>query len=145
MLQSDSPKRDQITSSKKSIVQPFTIKIMSEFLMLFRGGDGEMAKFSPEQVQAHMQKWGQWMGGLQEAGKMLGAEPLAPTGATVSGTKMVVTDGPYLEGKEMVGGYLMCKAESMAEAIEIAKGCPVLEFADGNVEVREITPINLDA
>ncbi len=77
---------------------------MSDFLMLFRGGDGRMAEMSPEQTQAHMQKWGQWMGGLQEQGKMLGAEPLAKGGATVSGTKMVVTDGPYLEGKEMVGG-----------------------------------------
>jgi hypothetical protein len=111
---------------------------MSEFLLLFRGGRYNGAEQSPEQRQAHMQKWIEWMGALKEQGKMLGAQPLASSGKTVTGTKKVVADGPFMEGKEMVGGYLMCTADNFDEAVEISKGCPILEFEDGVVEVREI-------
>src|SRR3954469_26014412 len=101
---------------------------MSEFLLLFRGGDGATLKESPEKWQAHMQKWMQWMGGLQQEGKFIGAQPLQPTGKVITGTRAVVTDGPFMEGKEMLGGYLMCKSENYDEAVAIAKGCPILEF-----------------
>jgi hypothetical protein len=111
---------------------------MSEFLFLFRGGDGPALQKSPEKWQAHMQKWMQWMGGLQQQGKFLGAQPLATSGKIVTGSKKVISDGPFMEGKEMVAGYLMCKADSYDEAVEISKGCPILEFEDGIVEVREI-------
>ena len=78
------------------------------------------------------------MGGLSEQGKFGGAQPLNSTGKQIAGTKKLVTDGPFMEGKEMVGGYLICKANTYDEAVDIAKGCPILEFEDGNVEVREI-------
>lgn len=55
----------------------------------------------------------------------------------------IVTDGPFIEGKEMVGGYLMCKADNYDEALELAKGCPILEFEDGKVEVREIMSMSM--
>jgi len=111
---------------------------MSEFLFLFRGGEGKTLQQSPEKWQAHMQKWMQWMGELKEKGKLIGAQPLTPSGKTVTSNKKVVADGPFMEGKEMVGGYLMCNADSFDEAIEISKGCPILEFESGIVEVREI-------
>lgn len=110
---------------------------MAEYLLLFRGGDAKTAQQSPEKWQAHMQKWMQWMGGLKEQGKLIGAQPLVITGKVVTGNKKVVTDGPYMEGKEMVGGYLACKADSYEEAVAIANNCPILEH-DGSVEVREI-------
>ena len=111
---------------------------MSEFLLLFRGGDGPQLQESPEKWHAHMQKWMHWMSGLQTEGKFLGAQPLTGTGRVVTGTKAVITDGPFMEGKEMLGGYLLCKAGSYDEAVEISKGCPILEFEDGSVEVREV-------
>ena len=111
---------------------------MKQYLFLFRGGDAQHAMQSPEEFQAHMQKWMQWMGGLNEKGIFLGAQPLEQSGRQVTGSGKVVTDGPFMEGKEMVGGYLMCKAGSYDEAVEISKGCPILEFDDGRVEVREI-------
>lgn len=111
---------------------------MSEFLFLFRGGDHNTLQQSPEKWQAHMQKWGQWMGELQTQGKFLGAQPLATSGKIVAGSKKIISDGPFMEGKEMVAGYLMCKADNYDEAVEISKGCPILEFDDGVVEVREI-------
>ncbi len=111
---------------------------MKEYLLLFRGGDGATLKQSPEKWQAHMQIWAQWMGGLSEKGQLVGAQPLDSNGKKVYGNKKVTTDGPFMEGKEMVGGYLICKAANYDEAVEISKGCPILEFEDGSVEVREI-------
>ena len=76
-----------------------------------------------------------WMGGLKEKGVMVDGLPLTLEGNTV--TKGVVTDGPYTEGKEVVGGYLVVKAATLDEATEIANGCPIVEEG-GSVEVREI-------
>ncbi len=116
---------------------------MKEYLFLFRGGDGQSSHQSPEKWQAHMQKWMEWMGTLSEKGQLIGAQPLTTDGKKVYGTKKVVTDGPFMEGKEMVGGYLMCKANDFDEAVEISKGCPILEFENGSVEVREIQEIKM--
>src|SRR4051812_14443228 len=101
---------------------------MKEYLFLFRGGDGRTLQQSPERWQAHMQKWMEWMGGLSAQGSLVGAQPLDGTGRQVAGTGKVVTDGPFMEGKEMVGGYLMCRADNYDGAVEISKGCPILEF-----------------
>jgi len=111
---------------------------MKQYLFLFRGGDAANAQQSPDEMQNHMQKWMQWMGGLNEKGSLLGAQPLEQSGKQVTGNAKVVTDGPFMEGKEMVGGYLLCKAADYNEAVEISKGCPILELADGRVEVREV-------
>lgn len=116
---------------------------MAEFLLLFRGGDGATVQQSPEKWQVHMQKWMQWMADLKEQGKFIGAQPLTPTGKTVRGSNKVVSDGPFMEGKEMVGGYLACKASSYDEAVAISKGCPILEFENGIVEVREIKELSM--
>jgi hypothetical protein len=132
-----------IDKNQFSIFSTLTHLIMSEFLLLFRGGDGRQNPQTPEQAQAHMQRWWEWMGALSEQDRMLGGEPLNRGGKTIAGTQMLMTDGPYLEGKEMVGGYLMLKAESLDEATEIAKGCPILEFEDGTVEVRPINKLEM--
>ncbi len=116
---------------------------MSEFILLFRGGEGKTVQQSPEKWQAHMQKWMEWMGGLQKEGKFLGAQPLNEEGKVIKGTKKVVTDGPFMEGKEIVGGYLVCKADNYNEAVAIANGCPILEFDNGIVEVREIKEMKM--
>ena len=116
---------------------------MKEYLLLFRGGEAHMGKLSPEDMQAHMQQWTQWMSKLNEQGKFAGAQPLINTGKVLSGPKKVVSDGPFMEGKEMVGGYLICKADTYDEAVDISKGCPILQFDDGTVEVREIQEMKM--
>jgi hypothetical protein len=116
---------------------------MKEFLFLFRGGDAQNLQQSPENWQAHMQKWMEWMGSLQQEGKLVGAQPLGNTGKIVKGNKKLVTDGPFMEGKEMVAGYLICRAGTYDEAVCISKGCPILEFDDGSVEVREIQELKM--
>lgn len=115
---------------------------MKEYLLLFRGGDARTARQSPEKWQEHMQMWMKWMGDLREEGKLIGAQPLDDSGKVLTGTKKILSDGPYMEGKEIVGGYLACRAVSYDEAVEIARDCPILEH-DGIVEVREITELEM--
>ena len=81
------------------------------------------------------------MGALHEQGRFGGAQPLKPQGKTIKGINKTVTDGPFIEGKEMVGCYLICKGVNYEEAVEISKGCPILAFDNGIVEIREIDDI----
>jgi hypothetical protein len=113
---------------------------MNQFIFLFRGGDASKMDFSPEEMQQHMQKWGVWMNGLAERGILKGGEPLKKQGKVVKleGTEKIVTDGPFTETKELIGGYLLINAENLEAACEIAKGCPIYEN-HGKVEVREIS------
>ncbi|MCE3226824.1 MAG: hypothetical protein K0S32_1375 [Bacteroidetes bacterium] len=115
---------------------------MEKFIYLFRGGQADAASQSAETMQADMQKWMTWMDGLGKNGNLAGGEPLQQTGKQVNGTKKVVTDGPFIEAKEAVGGYLIINAKNMDEAVEIAKGCPVLE-SNGKVEIRPIQKMDM--
>jgi hypothetical protein len=117
---------------------------MKDFLLLFRSpyqSEQEFANASPEEMQAEMAKWGQWMEGLAQQGKLSGGEPLLPEGKVLHGRAKKLTDGPFMEGKEIVGGYLLIKATDLAEATELAKGCPALDVDTGTVEVREIMQV----
>ena len=109
---------------------------MERYLYVFRGGSG-MGQ-TPEEIQAHMGRWGSWMEELGKQGKLEGGEPLESEGRMVKSGGNVVTDGPFAEGSEVVGGYLLVKANSYDEAAEMSKGCPIFEYDDGTVEVRQI-------
>ncbi|RYY85995.1 MAG: hypothetical protein EOO15_15590 [Chitinophagaceae bacterium] len=108
---------------------------MKSFMFLFRGGSDAM-EMSPEESQQHMQKWFAWVEDLRSKGIYTGGEALMPTGKTVRPDNLV-TDGPYAESKELVGGYFLVKAESLESAIELAKACPDLPLG-GTVEVRDV-------
>ncbi len=114
---------------------------MSNFLYLFRGGDEKFGKLSPDERQAHMQKWGAYMGGLKEKGQLLDGLPLAAEGKVVQ-EGGVVTNGPFAEGAEVVGGYLIVSADNINAAVEISKECPIFEYG-GNIEVREIMSMDM--
>jgi hypothetical protein len=93
--------------------------------------------FSPEDMQAELQKWNNWIAGIAAKGKLIATDALYPTGKTVKGMEHIITDGPYTEAKEMISGYMLLKAGSIEEAIELSKGCPMYEY-DSIVEVRPI-------
>jgi len=114
---------------------------MTDFLFLFRGG-GTGPNPSPEDMQRSLQKWGTWIQGLAQAGKFKAGEPLERGGKVVAGAKKLVTDGPFVESKEIVGGYLIVSAASLEEATTMSKGCPILEEG-GSVEVRQIHPMQM--
>lgn len=115
---------------------------MSNFLYLFRGGDARRIQQSPEEKQEHMQKWGMWMGSLKEKGQLVDGLPLASEGRVVERAGEVITDGPFAEGAEVVGGYLIVTADSLDAAVKISKGCPIFEH-EGTVEVREILSMDM--
>src|SRR5438105_1672441 len=113
---------------------------MEKFMYLFRGGHASTA--AGNVPDAHMQKWMQWMKSLGEKGILVGGEPLHPTGKQVKGSKKVVSDGPFIEAKEIVGGYLMVNAKDINEAVEISKGCPIFE-EEGTLEVRPVQKMEM--
>src|SRR6266496_6663419 len=117
---------------------------MKDYLLLFRGGDDIRAEEQkdPEKWQAHMMKWKTWMEDLGNSRKFISGKTLDQDGSVINGSKKSVTDGPFTEGKEIVGGYLMIKASDMKEAVELSKGCPLLEH-EGSVEVREVQELSI--
>jgi hypothetical protein len=113
---------------------------MAEYLFLFRGGMQHEAGSSPADLQASTQKWLSWIGGIGKAGQLKGGQPLEDGGKVIAGTKRVVTDGPYAEAKDIVGGYLIVTAKDLAAAYELAKGCPGPDEG-GSIEVRGLKPM----
>ncbi len=111
-------------------------------MFIFRGPSPEDLNYTPEQYQAAMQKWFGWIGELSAKGRYVGGDPLVREGKTIQGKKPVVTDGPFAEGKELLGGYIIIKAESLQEATEMAFGFPDFEV-EGSVEVREIMKMTM--
>jgi hypothetical protein len=108
---------------------------VAKFLFVYRGGGDAMAKMTPEQMQQNMQKWEKWIGEGMHKGWMLDpGDGLTQEGCVVS-AKKVVTDGPFVESKEIVGGFSIVQAETIDEAAEFAKSCPAL-MSGGTVEVR---------
>ena len=106
---------------------------MSEFTYLFRGRE---TSGSPEEMQKHVEKWAAWFKELGAKGHLHDpGHPLEHAGKVVKGRQKAVTDGPYAEAKDIVGGYIVVKADDLRHAVELAKGCPILEVG-GSVEVR---------
>ena len=113
---------------------------MSKYMFLFRGGATPQ---SPEQGQAQMMKWKVWMEDLAKAGRMLGGEPLEMTGKVLTGRAKRMTDGPFAEGKEIIGGYLIVEAKDLNDAVESSKGCPIFDHENGSLEVRTVQEMNM--
>jgi len=106
-------------------------------MFLFRGGS-EMRNASPAEQQAGMMKWKVWMDGIAAQGESVGGEPLHyGDGKVLSGRAKKITDGPFAEAKEIVGGYLLVEGANLNEAAGLGKDCPIFEN-DGSLEVRTI-------
>ena len=109
---------------------------MNEFLLIFRRDfTTKDIQPSPNELQDHLKQWQEWFGNLTAQDKL--SRPLQRwdgQGVVVSNAKNV-TNGPFTEIKESIGGMIFVKATDYDEAAEIAKGCPVLNLG-GNVEIR---------
>lgn len=114
---------------------------MSKFMLLFRADQNAIWNLSPEQMQQTMKKWMDWKETLEKDGHMKAVnERMDRSGKVVRGKDKAVTDGPYIEVKDSIGGLLIIEAADIHQAVELAKGCPILD-SDGTVEVRPlITP-----
>jgi len=118
---------------------------MNEFALIFRNSIQSDVKPSPAQIQEVMNAWMSWMGSIAAQNKLAdkGNRLSMSNSKTVSAGNMV-TDGPFVEIKEFINGYILVKTETIDEAVEIAKECPILKIG-GKVEVRKIIgPNDLD-
>jgi hypothetical protein len=114
---------------------------MAKFLFVYRGANDAAAKMTPEEMQQHLQKWEKWIGeGMQKGWMVDPGDGLTPEGKVVNAK--VVTDGPFVEAKEIVGGFSIVQADTIDAAAQLAKGCPGLQVG-GTVEVRRLAEYSI--
>ncbi|HEY4196743.1 MAG TPA: YciI family protein [Mucilaginibacter sp.] len=115
---------------------------MKEFVMIFRSESLPEKRFSPDEMQEMMKAWQNWMGGMAAQDKLASSgNRLGGDGRSVKPGN-VVTNGPFVELKEIISGYIVVRADSIQEAAEMAKGCPMVIGGGGFVEVRDVVPMN---
>lgn len=107
------------------------------YMLIFRGSDWSKG-LSPEQMQQVSNQWMAWFNRLKDQGRAVAGNPLEPEGRVVSGKNgRVVSDGPFSEAKETIGGYFLLNVKTMDEAVAIAQECPGLPYG-ARIEVRAI-------
>lgn len=106
-------------------------------MLIFRHEDGSKIA-SPEQMQIWMKQTMDWIGGIAAQNKYVGGNGLIFDDSRVVRSNNVVTNGPFGEIKETIGGYMIVRAESMEEAVQFAKGSPILQGEGNSMEVRKI-------
>lgn len=112
---------------------------MKDYLFVYRTDYDNMQQSTPAQQESNMKKWMDWLGSIAAQNKLVSkGSRLQNTGKVLKSD--VVTNGPFTEIKESIGGFSIIKATSYDDAVEVAKGCPILQVG-GNVEVREIDPM----
>jgi hypothetical protein len=114
---------------------------MEEYILIFRHEDGSKTA-SPEQLQMWMKQTMDWIGSIAAQNKFVSGTGLPFADAKVVKHKGIVTNGPFGDIKETIGGFVIIKAETVEEAIEFAKGSPVLQGEGNSVEVRKIANEN---
>jgi hypothetical protein len=106
-------------------------------MLIFRGTDW-YRDLSSEELQQVIDRWMAWFDRLTEQGKAIAGNPLESESRIVSGSGgRVVSDGPFAEAKEMIGGYFLLKVDTLEEAVAIAQECPGLPYGT-RVEVRPV-------
>ncbi|HEY6900594.1 MAG TPA: YciI family protein [Puia sp.] len=93
---------------------------------------------TPEQLKGYMEQYHAWVDGIVAQGQFVGGKGLSPEGKVLK-AKGVVTDGPFAEIKESIAGFIIIRANSLEEAVQLAQGCPILNGEGNSVEVRKIS------
>jgi hypothetical protein len=110
---------------------------MADFMFIYRGGDEAYETMAPDDMQKIMQKWTDWIGQAMQKGWMTNPGDALTQEGKIVNAKKVVTDGPFVESKEIVGGFSIIEADSIDAAAKLAQGCPGL-LTGGTVEVRRL-------
>lgn len=105
-------------------------------MFLIREDIARVKERSEEQMQADIQEYTQWVEGLTKSGHFISGDPLEAEGRYLT-KDTILTDGPFIESKEVITGYILLQAETLEEAIAIAKSCPVFRTG-GALEVRPV-------
>jgi hypothetical protein len=112
---------------------------MAKYLLLLGGADLDKRTGNPELAPQLFQQFATWIKGLREQGQYVAAYKLQDhTGARLSVRGGQVVEGPFIETKEAIGGAFLIEAGTLADAVELARGCPTLRSQNGYVEVRVV-------
>ena len=108
---------------------------MEDFALIFRQPDTDDSNMPPIQQQAIFKRWDDWFAGIAAEGKLnnMGIRLSLPGKVLKAGG--VITDGPFVEIRERLNGFIIVKADDLEDAITLAHGCPILDI-DGTVEIR---------
>ncbi|MEZ0452065.1 YciI family protein [Sphingobacterium thalpophilum] len=110
---------------------------MKDFILLFRQAGSEQPQLTEQEIGAINKKWQDWISGIEAQGKLSShGSRLVSTGKVLK-PGGVITDGPFVEIRERLGGFIIVSAENLEEATTLAHGCPILE-SSGSVEIREL-------
>lgn len=112
---------------------------MPNYMLLLHENPETFQDMSADDMQAIIQRYSAWKDQMEQAGKLIAGKKLADGEGRVlrrSGGQISISDGPYTESKEVIGGLFEIIADNYDQAVAIARQCPHLEF--GTVEVREI-------
>ncbi|OGO67118.1 MAG: hypothetical protein A3G84_03105 [Chloroflexi bacterium RIFCSPLOWO2_12_FULL_71_12] len=110
-----------------------------KYMLMFVGTEADWERFSPEDKKKAYDEIMKWWGEHSAAGRIVGGEELKPTSTATTvrrgaDGKITVTDGPFIETKETLGGYAIIEVPDLDAAIELAKGWPPLQ----TVEIRPL-------
>ena len=115
---------------------------MTKFLFVYRNSSDAAGAMPPEEMQQVLQKWNAWITeGLRRGWMLDPGDGLKKEGRVVN-AKKVISDGPFIEIKEIVGGFSIVQADTLDAAAELAKGCPIF-LRGGSVEVRPLQGLNM--
>jgi hypothetical protein len=117
---------------------------MPNYILLLHEQPPDFSQFSPEDIQAMINEYVAWRRTVEAAGQLVGGEKLKDEGGrhlSAAGGDIRVTDGPFAEAKEVIGGYFVISAGDYDEAVEISRGCPHLTYG-GRIELREIEDLH---
>ncbi|HEX2092900.1 MAG TPA: YciI family protein [Longimicrobiaceae bacterium] len=115
---------------------------MAHFILLLHESPANWADVTPEEMQQVIEKYRAWSQRLVETGKLAGGHKLRDEGGRSLARRngsVEVTDGPYAEAREVIGGLFVIEADGYDDAVETARDCPHLEFG-GRIELREVEP-----
>jgi len=113
---------------------------MPDYMLILRDLPEEQAGISPEEMQRIIQKYVAWAGQLRAEGRYVAGDKLVDGAGRVlrrGKARLRISDGPFTEGKEVIGGFFTVKADSYEEAVRLAEGCPHLDLG-GSLELREV-------
>jgi hypothetical protein len=110
---------------------------MKTFLLLLHEDMEHTSNLSPKEMGDLVQAHTEWAHTLAEAGHLISGDGLSENGVTIRGKDSVIKDGPYMESKEIIGGYYLLQAEDLETIIEIARDCPC-HLWGGTTEIRPI-------
>ena len=110
---------------------------MERFLLIIREDYRVRQQMMPEEFDRSLQVMTQWIASLAQSGNYINSEPLSNKGSYIT-KDYVLSDGPFIEAKEAISGYMMINAENLAQASAIVQTCPLVLNDGAIMEVRPI-------